>query len=280
MNEDYRIFAQYVRPERPVNVTMAGISDCDRSYCIYRPEYSRYVIEHTVSGSGILEAGGEVCPIHAGDTYFLYGGRPHKYYCSGESWKKLWVVLDGEVAASLFHAYLPDQPNVLHDFDVYTEMQNIIALTRDSFCSYEEMVNRIVLIVHRILIAANARSGKPDSNPEDIGGLPEQIRTYIDDHLDEPLRLDVLSKHLFFSKNHIIHVFREAYGCTPYVYYERQKLSAARELLLAVSDPICNISDRLGFDSPQYFSKRFKTYFGVTPFQFRRGKRQPAEENE
>ena len=159
MNEDYRIFAQYVRPERPVNVTMAGISDCDRSYCIYRPEYSRYVIEHTVSGSGILEAGGEVCPIHAGDTYFLYGGRPHKYYCSGESWKKLWVVLDGEVAASLFHAYLPDQPNVLHDFDVYTEMQNIIALTRDSFCSYEEMVNRIVLIVHRILIAANARSG-------------------------------------------------------------------------------------------------------------------------
>ena len=41
--------------------------------------------------------------------------------------------------------------------------------------------------------------------------------------------------------------------------------------LVGISDLSMNeISEMLGFDDPLYFSKKFKTHFGVSPSQYRK----------
>jgi len=263
MKEDIYIFSQYMRPEYSVNIPLAGISYCDNTYLVHRADYNHYVIEYTLEGEGCLETQEQCYTLQPGDTYFLYKGRGHRYYCSGKNWIKLWVVLDGEVAEALFGIYLKDKPNVLHGFDIQRNMQSILSLVRNKQLPYEEMVNQIILIVHRILIAA-----KSHPQPSSLT-LPEIIKNHIDENLNQPLSLEELSTIFHYSKNHIINTFYRAYGYTPYDYYQTQRLQSARELLMGTSASVSSIALRLGFDSPQYFSKRFRKQYGVTPMQFR-----------
>lgn len=266
MHENIYTFHQYFAPERLLNVLMVGESICDSSYRIERAEYAHFVIEYTLDGEGALETNGQTYPIHAGDTYFLYRNRPHRYWCAGAKWIKKWIVLTGELAEAMFCAYLPERPDVLHGFDVALAMERILNLARSRDVSYEEMVDRIALEVHRILIRAK------NYTPQSAQSLPVRIKGFIDENLTQPLQLDEMAQRFGYSKNHLINVFSTAYSLTPYAYYEKQKMLTARELLLCTSAPVSAISAQMGFDTPQYFSKRFKRYFGVTPSRLRKSK--------
>jgi len=267
VKEDIRIFSQFGSAEHPLNVYMMGISYCDRTYRIERSEYDRYVIEYTVDGEGTLETAGQRFTVRPGDTYFLYSGIPHKYYCSGERWEKLWVVVDGPLAKALFQNYLPDHPYVLSGLNIKRYMYDIIETGFKENISYSEMTEQVALTVHKILI----ESARRDNNR--IRLLPERIKEYIDERIGDPMSLDGMAKEFHYSKNHLINVFREKYGCTPYSYYEVKRLEAAKELLMWDNESVSEISDKMGFDSPQYFFKRFKKVYGVTPTQMRKSRR-------
>ena len=102
MHEDIYIFSQYQRENGEADVPMAGISFCDQSYFIERENYGHYVIEYTVEGEGVLEAGRKKWRICPKTTYFLYPGAGHRYYCPGGTWHKIWVVMTGKLAEALF----------------------------------------------------------------------------------------------------------------------------------------------------------------------------------
>ncbi|MBQ7010619.1 MAG: AraC family transcriptional regulator [Clostridia bacterium] len=272
MKEDIYIFSQYVRKDRPANVLMAGVSYCDSSYSISRSDYDAYVIEYTLEGHGILETDGKRYEINAGDIYFLYKGKPHRYYCRENSWTKIWIVLQGEIVQSLFGSYLKQQPAVLHGCDIYEPMQHIIEIAKNNELSYDTKADRIIIIAHQILIDLQRNISPPTQEHS----ISEAVKQYIDNRLYQPLVLDAIAGELHYSKNHIINVFRNAYGYTPYAYYEKLRMQFAADLLNGSSQSISDISAKLGFDSPQYFSKRFKRHYGITPGNFRKKARLPV----
>jgi len=263
MHEDIYVFSQYIRPENPLNIHLAGISYCDDSYCICRPDYDHFVIEYTLDGEGVLETGGNAYHLHAGDAYFLYKGRGHRYYCTGGSWTKIWIVVDGPLADALFGIYLCHRPDVIHAPGIKREMEKMLSLVKDRTLSYAEMTERTGILLHSVLIAASRHPLSEEKS------LPEMIKGYIDSHLERPLSLQELSEKLHYSKNHIINVFRSAYSVTPHMYYETQKIRIACELLTGTTETVSGISARVGMDSPQYFTKCFKRHTGVTPTKYR-----------
>lgn len=266
MKEDFHVFSQYIQNNRPVNVLMAGISYCDATYRVSRSDYDSYVIEYTIDGQGVLETEGNRHELRAGDTYFLYKGVPHKYYCKDNRWTKIWVVLQGELVESLFGIYLKQRPAVLRSCDIQEYMQHIFELAGNEALAYEDMADQIVLSVHRILIALQKQMFPPAKEHT----LSETVKQYLDRNLYKPLALDVLAEEMHYSKNHIINVFRDAYGCTPYTYYQERRMQIACDLLNGSSQSVSDISAKLGFESPQYFSKCFKRHYGVTPGRFRK----------
>jgi AraC-like DNA-binding protein len=266
MNEEIYLFDAR-SPKREADVLMAGISYCDKTYCIERPSYDCYVIEYTVDGEGMLEVDDRIYNVCVGDVYFLYKGKAHKYYCKDKSWIKLWVVVYGELADSLFNIYLKDRPNIIHDLNVENHLREIINIVRNKDIPYDTMVDKVVLIVHKILQIARGRLGQRVS-----GGkrLSQEIRNYIDDNLRKPLSLDELSAIFYYSKNHIINIFRDEYKITPYVYYEKQRIMAAGQLLKNSDMTVCEVAREFGFENVQCFSKCFKKHFSVSPNMYRR----------
>jgi len=269
MREDIHVFRQYADEKNAFQVLMAGVSYCDATYRIERSHYDYYVIEHVIEGKGVLETDGQRYEIGPKDTYFLYRGRPHTYYCKGESWTKIWVVVDGSLVEALFCAYLRERPNVIRGFDVYANMMGILEAAKDKNISYEQLNHKAALNVHRILI------GVKEFMEQQTADLAAAVKNYMDASLDKSLQLEEVAGQFHYSKNHIINIFRNRYGETPYVYYERQKLQVAKELLVNTSLSIGQISKKLGYDNPQYFSKCFKKYYGIQPTGVRKGQKHP-----
>ena len=71
------------------------------------------------------------------------------------------------------------------------------------------------------------------------------------------------------SKFHFIHLFTECKGCSPSKYKSNILIEKAAELLAITDIPVNEIADMLGFDDPLYFSKKFKTAYGLSPSQYR-----------
>ena len=64
--------------------------------------------------------------------------------------------------------------------------------------------------------------------------------------------------------------FRDEVGVPPAEYLTRQKIEAAKSLLLAGDHSITDVAMDLGFSSSQYFATAFKRYTGRTPSEYRR----------
>lgn len=92
---------------------------------------------------------------------------------------------------------------------------------------------------------------------------------YINMHLEEPLTLRELAERFKYSEPYLSRKFRTETGRSFKEYVRHQRLDQAKALLSDSALEIRDISDRLHFCSPSYFSEQFKAEFGVSPTQWR-----------
>ena len=64
--------------------------------------------------------------------------------------------------------------------------------------------------------------------------------------------------------------FKEHTGKTPGNFLKELRVMVAARRLLVTDDRISDIAYELGFDDQNYFSRMFKSLFGVSPSQYRK----------
>lgn len=97
----------------------------------------------------------------------------------------------------------------------------------------------------------------------------DRLDRLIQHRLDEHLTVADLAAEACLSEAHFSTCFRNQTGLTPYQYLLRQRLSAARELLLSTRLPLSHIAERTGFANQSAFSHAFRRTFGHPPSQLR-----------
>lgn len=97
------------------------------------------------------------------------------------------------------------------------------------------------------------------------------MRQYIAENLSGELSLTRLSEHTGLSKNYLSHIFKEATGLNIINYITDQRMAEARSMRGNHNLNIETIARRLGYETPHYFSKKFRQYFGITPSAYRFG---------
>ena len=65
--------------------------------------------------------------------------------------------------------------------------------------------------------------------------------------------------------------FKAHTGLSPQAYHTRLRVSEAARLLRESGLNVTEISDRLGYCNPQYFSRTFAAVRGQSPSEYRRG---------
>jgi AraC family transcriptional regulator len=108
-----------------------------------------------------------------------------------------------------------------------------------------------------------------------IGGLSSRrlkiVFNYIEDRLDQPIKLRDLAAHSGVSARHFERAFRQSTGSSPHAYVLKRRMRKARDLLIHQPElSIERISLQLGFSSSSHFSSAFRHRTGLTPTAFRR----------
>lgn len=91
------------------------------------------------------------------------------------------------------------------------------------------------------------------------------VKKYIDSHIDEKLNLNDVSSVFGISPNYLSQLFKKYSDMGFSDYITNKKISKAKILMSEGSLKLYEIADKLGFESSFYFSKVFKKVEGCSP---------------
>lgn len=98
--------------------------------------------------------------------------------------------------------------------------------------------------------------------------LLNDILLYIDDHIYKKISVSTLCEHFCISTSMLHSLFRKNMNNTAKNYINELKLSKSKELIRNSTHTLSEISEMLGFSSIHYFSKKFKSYFNISPTEY------------
>ena len=96
------------------------------------------------------------------------------------------------------------------------------------------------------------------------------VRHYLEEHLDEPVRIEALCKLAVMSRAKLNAGFVKHYGTSVQACLKNLRMKKARELLLQTEESIRAIAAACGYAHQRNFSTEYKQYYGVVPLAERR----------
>ena len=75
------------------------------------------------------------------------------------------------------------------------------------------------------------------------------------------------------NANYLIRVFKKRTGKTVGEYVVELRMSTAARQLLISDKPISTIAYEVGYENPGYFTRIFRSYFGTSPYEYRKNAR-------
>ena len=105
-------------------------------------------------------------------------------------------------------------------------------------------------------------------HPERYGtsekNLDRNLIRYIEEHINEDLRLDTLSELFFVSKYHISHLFKDKMGISLHQYILKKRLAMSKDALINGRKP-SEVFREYGFSDYSVFYRAFVKEFGLSP---------------
>lgn len=101
------------------------------------------------------------------------------------------------------------------------------------------------------------------------GSLYENTVRYIENHIEEPLTLDVLADNLHTGKYYLAHLFKEKNGISLHRYITDKRLSLSLDALFA-GEQAGEACRKFGFSDYSAFYRAFLRRYGVSPREYLR----------
>lgn len=186
-------------------------------------------------------------------------------------------------------------------FTIFLEEQKAVILSTAPQTAVDEAVNQLVLSAGCRLAIGNfdRETGRfdrliqklqtdllltSDSNPiirsvastsnDAFEKLLEEVRR----EYTHDLSLQVLAQKYSLSYSYCSELFKTVTGFTFSKYLTHLRMSAAAERLLSTEQPITDISYQVGYHNYHHFAVMFKSFFGLTPTEYRHKGENQADE--
>lgn len=264
--EDVKCFARPVE-KPPFWIEMAGVSNCDDKYAIFRKESRIYVCEYIIKGSGTVILNGNIYHPKAGDVYLLPQYARHEYYTDAQDpWVKVFFNVYGTAVSSMLNAFgLKDQVLFSNCEDVHPLFEQILLKTREDIPA-EQIMKECSMLFTGILYHLHEKIKKTNESSEEA----QHLKEFIDKNVERELSIREIAGAIYRSPDYVNRLFKQNYGITPYAYYMNLRTENAKALLQHTSLSIREIAERLGYKNSQYFSKQFRYATGMTATMYRR----------
>jgi AraC family transcriptional regulator of arabinose operon len=243
-------------------------------YIVRRSKGSQaWLLFHTVGGAGCIRVNNEEFICKNNDIHILKPGTPHHYFTlPGSVWDFYWSYFIPRNTWSTW-LILPELGTGV--LSVSLKEKSLISRITSIFerlvtdCRYMDVIQHelalgameeILLLLYR-----TCRKGNYQHLDDRIAEVLEVISTrYSEDHT-----IENLAKLVCLSPSRLSHLYKESVGESILATLHRIRLEQAARLLQFSPMSVSEIAQLAGFQSMNYFAKKFKLQYRVSPSKFR-----------
>jgi AraC family transcriptional regulator len=129
-----------------------------------------------------------------------------------------------------------------------------------------------VVLAHELVrINAGRHSAQASINGRLATWQGRKALAYIEEHLAEPISLEVLAGLVGLSAGYFCAAFRRSFGMPPHRYQRSQRIERAKRLLAKRAASVTDVGLSVGYSDSSAFCTAFRRITGLTPSAYRRG---------
>jgi len=229
-----------------------------------------------VDGKGCTTVNGERLQFKKGDI-IIYNPHVEHYEESSlqEPTEFLFFALDKfEITDLPQNHLLPSDYSIIYNSEdcysaIYELFKKMIAefeTKNDFYVEIAQNISRTILMyIFRVINYADQGFNihKPNT------ALEKALR-FINDNFKSNISLEDVADACYINKYYLSHQFSKFKGISVGKYLLNLKIEEAQRLLETTALSINEISERSGFNDPNYFSRTFKKELGISPLQYRK----------
>lgn len=245
-------------------------------YSIVREAGSHdWLIIYTLAGAGRVRHRDGTFRVGPHEVVLFAPQQMHAYGTDAEAarWELLWAHFVPPAAWRTWLAWPEAGPGVMRLTVSDPQVQERVT-------AHLSEAHRIMsgYLRHREALGLNAIEAAllwcDEQNPRGaLGRLDPRVREAVDHlcrRMAEPITLESLGRACKLSPSRLARLFSEQVGVPPMRFLEQQRLDRARQLLELSGHGVAQIAEQVGFNSPFYFTLRFKRATGLSPTAYRR----------
>lgn len=232
-----------------------------------------YQMLYLVEGEGVFTSEHiKEQKIKSGDIFLLFPGEWHSYHPAENSkWKSYWIGYKGKNMDDRvkYGFMLPEKPiyHVGYSAEIIQLYDSAMKAAKEE-AAYSQQ--RLAGIVNNLIGVMYSKERNiilnRDRNKVDI---INKARLIIREKLESRITIQEIAEQIGMGYSNFRKLFKEFTGVSPALYQQELRLQKAKELLSTTNTSIKEIAYQLNFDSPDYFSSKFKMKVGCKPSEYR-----------
>lgn len=237
-------------------------------------ELNEYQILYIIEGSGQFHSRSvRSAKLHEGDIFLLFPGEWHTYHPDPKTgWKKYWIGFHGRIIDDRVRAAFLSPTKPIYHVGYSPEIVHLYKQAYDT--AFEEAAfsqQLLAGIVNHLLglMYMKERNMQLMSRNQGHVDMIARARLRIRESLESPVTIQQIAENIGVSYSNFRKLFKEHTGFSPATYQQDLRLQRAKELLSSTDMSIKEIAYRLNFESPDYFSAKFKQKTGRKPSELR-----------
>lgn len=151
---------------------------------------------------------------------------------------------------------------------IFSELYNVDKRIQETY--FKLKVLELFLFL-KIAPLNNKIEDKPHFSQKQVNAVKE-IKKQMVDNITMDITLEDLSKEYGISVTSLKSCFKAVYGKPLFNWRKEYKLQLAGRLLKETNENITEIATKIGYKNPSKFSSAFKSYYNLTPSEFRKRK--------
>ncbi|RAV30013.1 AraC family transcriptional regulator [Sinomicrobium soli] len=231
-----------------------------------------YILIYCIEGEGVVRMKSGEHILGPGSYFIIPRNTAHSYGSSTDNyWSIYWVHFTGDRARVFYERYKQNSGETAVSIPLEKKridlFNTIFSFLESGYSiSNVEYLNVVLwellgsFVYHELYSTAGPN--------EELNRMDRSIR-YMKENLDKPLRIEEIANHFSFSVSHYFTVFKKRTGYSPLQYFNQMKIQAACQYLTFTRLSVKEISFRIGFEDPLYFSRIFKKVMDLSPLQYR-----------
>jgi len=245
-------------------------------YRLRKKGASEYIFIYCTKGQGEIIIKNKRILITPNIFFIIPKNTRHEYRADeNDPWSIYWIHFKGYFGREIYNRYSKsgniDQKNIPFSKSIIDQFNKIYDLLNNNY-----LLNSIE---YANLLGLNFISSFVYNELNPIGSnhlndkLIGSVKDFLLNNLEKNFTLDEIASRFNYSKSYLHTKFKLETGYPILVFFKLKKVQKACEYLIYSDLSIKQISYKIGFDDPLYFSRTFKNFMGKSPRNYKQCQR-------